>query len=71
MEQEQQPGTARFGNFINYYSFNPAKKRLDLIPKDILTKSDFKQNENNSILVLDVGCNAGVRRPHGFDSCQF
>ena len=61
MEKRNQPGTARYGNFINYYSFNPPESRIGLIPKDLLnTVCDFSHTRSEIISVLDVGCNAGV-----------
>ena len=61
-----EPGAARYGNFINYYQFNPTDKRLCHLPKDLL-KSVLTEETNSSvvkedpILCLDVGCNSGVR----------
>ncbi len=55
----QDPGAARQGNFINYYSFNPAEKRTRLIPRDAIQK--HATNGSNQLLCLDVGCNTGVR----------
>ncbi|CAD5124239.1 DgyrCDS12535 [Dimorphilus gyrociliatus] len=57
MEKEREPGSARFGNFINYYSFNPPSERLKLIEKDFL--KDFIFNEGKTIYILDIGCNTG------------
>lgn len=51
------PGAAPFGNFINYYTFNPPENRLNLIPATLLRDL----NGNGDItLILDVGCNSGV-----------
>jgi hypothetical protein len=52
------PGTARYGNFINYYSFNEPQNRTKLIPKTLLT--DILGTCSN-ISMLDVGSNAGVK----------
>ncbi|GFT91723.1 pre-miRNA 5'-monophosphate methyltransferase [Nephila pilipes] len=49
-----EPGAARFGNFINYYTFNSVSKRLQAIPPDLLLFFEKKP-----ILCLDVGCNSG------------
>lgn len=46
------PGAVRYGNFINYYQFNPASNRLKLLPSNIWSKNQFYG--------LDLGCNAGV-----------
>ena len=65
-ERTAEPGAARYGNFINYYQFNPTDKRLCHLPKDLL-KSVLTEETNSSvikedpILCLDVGCNSGVR----------
>uniref|UniRef100_A0A1A9ZIQ6 RNA methyltransferase n=1 Tax=Glossina pallidipes TaxID=7398 RepID=A0A1A9ZIQ6_GLOPL len=52
------PGAVQFGNFINYYQFNSAEQRLDLLSKEhwVLEKG----SEHSPYLVLDVGCNSGV-----------
>lgn len=52
-----EPGAARFGNFINYYTFNSVSKRLNVIPSDFIS---HLQRNTNSILCLDIGCNSGV-----------
>jgi len=59
-EDAFQPGAARVGNFINYYSFNPAEDRVDLLPEDLLASSDAR--EEGPVLCLDVGCNSGVSK---------
>ena len=58
METPKEPGSARFGNFINYYDFNPPERRIKLIPNDLL-KSVSHGNDDN-LIILDIGCNAGV-----------
>ena len=50
------PGAAQFGNFINYYEFNPPKNRLALFEGIF---ADFFPPEK-SVICLDVGCNTGV-----------
>ncbi|KAJ0068283.1 hypothetical protein NL108_004644 [Boleophthalmus pectinirostris] len=50
------PGAAPFGNFINYYTFNPPENRLSLIPASLL--KDVAHGEEKT-LILDVGCNSG------------
>ena len=66
MEKVGEPGSARYGNFINYYSFNPPNRRLGLIPgtllNDLFDEEGYKYKETpQPIVALDVGCNAGVR----------
>lgn len=51
-----EPGAAQFGNFINYYEFNPPKNRLSLFEGSFC--EHFSNHE--SIVCLDVGCNTGV-----------
>lgn len=51
------PGAAPFGNFINYYTFNPPENRLNLIPATLLRDLDYN---GDTTLILDVGCNSGV-----------
>ena len=58
-----EPGGARLGNFINYYQFNPAEKRLEFF-KPGFWRNLFKDAENDLITVLDIGCNTGVSRVH-------
>ncbi|XP_071942596.1 pre-miRNA 5'-monophosphate methyltransferase-like [Antedon mediterranea] len=58
MAKPFQPGAAPFGNFINYYSFNPPQNRLKLIPDSLLT-SLTNDDKSTRILILDIGCNAG------------
>jgi len=50
------PGAARYGNFINYYSFNPPENRMKNIPENFLSQLNFHGSE---LAVLDIGCNAG------------
>ena len=52
-----EPGAARFGNFINYYSFNSVSKRLNVIPSDLLVQLKLS---DQPIVCLDIGCNTGV-----------
>ena len=57
------PGAARQGNFINYYEFNPAEKRIGLIPEDILLRHAANWGaEDGALIGLDIGCNTGVSR---------
>ena len=51
------PGAARFGNFINYYQFNPPENRLLFLPEDLISTLS---PQDSSVDVLDIGCNAGV-----------
>ena len=51
------PGAARHGNFINYYTFNPPENRLKHIPDTLLANLGVT---DSPICILDIGCNAGV-----------
>lgn len=57
-KQINEPGSAQYGNFINYYQFNSAENRIDLLPTFIWEKHSSQNNENDYV-VLDIGCNAG------------
>lgn len=60
MEEFVEPGAVRHGNFINYYDFNSAPDRLNLLPiDDTYWKTSSEQSTGSTYLVLDVGCNAG------------
>lgn len=60
MDTFVEPGAVRHGNFINYYDFNSASERLNLLPTDPECWSVYRTaDENSPYLVLDVGCNAG------------
>ncbi|KAK2906665.1 hypothetical protein Q8A67_005650 [Cirrhinus molitorella] len=54
-EENEDPGAALYGNFINYYSFNPPENRLSLIPETLLENIGLDER----VLILDVGCNSG------------
>lgn len=59
MSDTFEPGAAKYGNFINYYDFNSATERLNLLPlEDNLWKTSSVKS-TDPYLVLDVGCNAG------------
>jgi len=60
-EENEDPGAAPYGNFINYYSFNPPENRLGLIPEALLENIGFGSDRSERVLMLDVGCNSGVR----------
>jgi len=60
MEKLGEPGSARYGNFINYYSFNPPERRVKLISETFLSDW-FAGCERDTLLMLDIGCNSGVR----------
>ncbi|XP_046674734.1 pre-miRNA 5'-monophosphate methyltransferase-like [Homalodisca vitripennis] len=49
-------GSARHGNFNNYYNFHPAENRIRLLPnyKSLVNKC------NGKVVCLDVGCNTGM-----------
>lgn len=51
------PGAAPYGNFINYYTFNPPENRLSLMPESLLQDLGCS---GGTTLLLDVGCNSGV-----------
>ena len=53
------PGAAPYGNFINYYTFNPPENRLNLIPATLLQDLGYSDGPDDT-LILDVGCNSGV-----------
>ncbi|KAG2468118.1 pre-miRNA 5'-monophosphate methyltransferase [Polypterus senegalus] len=55
--EREDPGAAPYGNFINYYSFNPPENRLTLVPSDLL--KEVGAGDGQTTLVLDVGCNSG------------
>ncbi|KAL1490356.1 hypothetical protein ABEB36_013067 [Hypothenemus hampei] len=49
------PGSVKFGNFINYYQFHPPDERISLLPTNIWDHLLLK----DKVDILDVGCNAG------------
>ncbi|KAM4583444.1 pre-miRNA 5'-monophosphate methyltransferase [Fundulus diaphanus] len=53
------PGAAPYGNFMNYYSFNPPENRLSLIPATLLHDLGHRDGGEEPTLILDVGCNSG------------
>lgn len=57
--ENEDPGAAPYGNFINYYTFNPPDNRLSLVPSSLL--QDLGYGVNETVVILDVGCNSGVR----------
>lgn len=59
LDEENEPGAAPYGNFINYYTFNPPENRLNLIPTTLLKDLGYGNGSPESITVLDVGCNSG------------
>ena len=52
------PGAAKFGNFIDYYRFNPARKRLEFLPGDLVVRNCGE----TKCVALDIGCNTGVNK---------
>ena len=61
MDKPNEPGSARFGNFINYYHFNPAERRLKLLTPTFSSDLCLSDDRVASTLhVLDIGCNSGV-----------
>lgn len=59
MDNFVEPGAARYGNFINYYDFNSAPERRDLLPIDDTLWTTSSEELQVPFVVLDVGCNAG------------
>lgn len=59
MEDLIEPGAVRYGNFINYYDFNSAPERLQLLPVEDNLWNTSSDDSTEPFLVLDVGCNAG------------
>ncbi|XP_068170609.1 pre-miRNA 5'-monophosphate methyltransferase [Antennarius striatus] len=57
-DEANDPGAASFGNFINYYTFNPPENRLSLIPATLLQDLGFGDGRHPTE-ILDVGCNSG------------
>lgn len=57
-KQHNDAGSAEYGNFINYYQFNSAEKRIDLLP-NCIWKEQSSGSDDNEYIVLDIGCNAG------------
>ncbi|XP_005986220.1 RNA 5'-monophosphate methyltransferase [Latimeria chalumnae] len=53
-----EPGAAPFGNFMNYYRFQPPAERLGLLPAALLRQL-FPGRREAALLGLDVGCNSG------------
>jgi len=75
MEKAEEPGTALYGNFINYYSFNPAEKRTSLLPHNLLQqiltdKKLLSAEEPSKVSVLDLGCNSGEMTVALYDKLQ-
>ncbi|MCI4390269.1 hypothetical protein PGIGA_G00120660 [Pangasianodon gigas] len=59
-EEKEDPGAAPYGNFINYYTFNPPENRLSLIPSTLLEDVGYQPaRDAEAVLMLDVGCNSG------------
>uniref|UniRef100_A0A3Q2YGQ2 RNA methyltransferase n=1 Tax=Hippocampus comes TaxID=109280 RepID=A0A3Q2YGQ2_HIPCM len=57
-EDINDPGAAPYGNFINYYTFNPPENRLSVIPRTLLKDLGYNDPRQTTLL-LDVGCNSG------------
>lgn len=58
-DEVNDPGAAPYGNFINYYTFNPPENRLSLIPGSLLHELGYSGGTEENTLILDVGCNSG------------
>ncbi|XP_059184366.1 pre-miRNA 5'-monophosphate methyltransferase [Centropristis striata] len=58
VDETNDPGAAPYGNFINYYTFNPPENRLSLIPATLLQDLGYSDGRQTT-LILDVGCNSG------------
>ncbi|XP_032872999.1 RNA 5'-monophosphate methyltransferase [Amblyraja radiata] len=55
-----EPGAAPYGNFTNYYRFNPPAERLRLLPAaDLAAELAAGGGGGAGSLALDVGCNTG------------
>uniref|UniRef100_A0A1B6KR85 RNA methyltransferase n=1 Tax=Graphocephala atropunctata TaxID=36148 RepID=A0A1B6KR85_9HEMI len=48
-------GSARYGNFNNYYNFHPVENRVRLLPKYM----NYVNKDQGNVVCLDVGCNTG------------
>ncbi|XP_014023670.1 pre-miRNA 5'-monophosphate methyltransferase [Salmo salar] len=59
LDEKDDPGAAPYGNFINYYTFNPPENRLSLIPTTLIQDLGYGIDSSETILMLDVGCNSG------------
>jgi len=59
MQRANEPGSAKYGNFINYYVFNPPEQRLQIIPTNLLKDYCTCIQKEGRILALDIGCNSG------------
>ncbi|XP_026876015.2 pre-miRNA 5'-monophosphate methyltransferase [Electrophorus electricus] len=59
LAKKEDPGSAPYGNFINYYTFNPPENRLSLIPTTLLKDIGCHPDSSGTVLMLDVGCNTG------------
>jgi len=55
--EKENDGGHRFGNFPQYYDFNPPEQRLEVLFPQISDK--IKKNINGNLTILDVGCNEG------------
>lgn len=53
-EAKYDSGASKFGNFINYYQFNPPDNRLSLLPSNI-----WKVHRDKDLICFDIGCNVG------------
>lgn len=49
------PGAAKYGNFINYYSFHSPNERIRNLSAKMFPSMENEEN----ILCLDIGCNTG------------
>lgn len=61
------PGAVQYGNFINYYQFNPPENRLEVFPIETL---DQIRTEGTRLFCLDIGCNAGVKNKQIKTQCN-
>ncbi|CAG0885512.1 unnamed protein product, partial [Darwinula stevensoni] len=56
------PGASQYGNFINYYHFNPPENRLHSFKSsnsEGVLKWVMEKSTKQDFLVLDIGCNSG------------
>ncbi|CAK1603110.1 unnamed protein product [Parnassius mnemosyne] len=63
----QDPGAAKFGNFINYYSFHEANQRIQNLHTSMFPKLTVSED----IVCLDIGCNTGELTKEVYDYLKY
>lgn len=58
-KEHVEPGAARFGNFPDYYRFNPADERMKYLAGISKSSLPFITG-SKSVECIDIGCNTGV-----------